>query len=247
LQHEQVLLAEQLSATRHTLSVSRRALEMSLRSLYKRGDVSTLAVVLGSRSLDDAVSELDVLSSAADESHQIVRTTTKASTRIARLQQSIEVRRIRLGAMLTEARRDASALESARAERLAFISRLELRAQQLTDLQAAASRVERRSNELQAAALVPVVASLGGRTITVSATGYSLAGRTATGMPVGWGVVAVDPGLIPLGTKLTIPGYGDAVAADTGSGVRGGAIDLWFPTLAQARAWGRRTVSVTLH
>ena len=53
--------------------------------------------------------------------------------------------------------------------------------------------------------------------------------------------------MIPLGTRLTIPGYGEGVAADTGSGVRGATIDLWFPTLAQARAWGRRTVTITLH
>jgi 3D (Asp-Asp-Asp) domain-containing protein len=37
------------------------------------------------------------------------------------------------------------------------------------------------------------------------------------------------------------------VAADVGSGVRGNAIDLWFPTVAQARAWGRRTVTISLH
>src|SRR5437763_9915331 len=90
-------------------------------------------------------------------------------------------------------------------------------------------------------------AQSGGRTITVSSTGYSLAGHTATGLPVGWGVVAVDPNVIPLGTKLTIPGYGEAVAADTGSAVRGDDIDLWFPSLSQARAWGRRTVTITLH
>ena len=53
--------------------------------------------------------------------------------------------------------------------------------------------------------------------------------------------------MIPLGTRLTVPGYGEAVAADTGSAVRGDDIDLWFPTLAQARAWGRRTVTITLH
>ena len=81
----------------------------------------------------------------------------------------------------------------------------------------------------------------------MSSTGYSLPGHTATGLPVGWGVVAVDPSVIPLGTKLTIPGYGEAVAADTGSAVRGNTIDLWFPTLGQARAWGRRTVTITLH
>jgi len=81
----------------------------------------------------------------------------------------------------------------------------------------------------------------------VSSTGYALPGRTATGIPVGWGVVAVDPSVIPLGTRMTIPGYGEGVAADTGSAVRGATIDLWFPTLAQARAWGRQAVTITLH
>jgi 3D (Asp-Asp-Asp) domain-containing protein len=81
----------------------------------------------------------------------------------------------------------------------------------------------------------------------VSSTGYSLPGHTATGIPVGWGVVAVDPSVIPLGSRLTIPGYGEGVAADRGSAVRGAMIDLWFPTLAQARAWGRRTITITIH
>jgi 3D (Asp-Asp-Asp) domain-containing protein len=74
-----------------------------------------------------------------------------------------------------------------------------------------------------------------------------MAGRTATGLPVGPGIVAVDPGVIPLGTRLSIPGYGEGVAADTGGAVQGLTIDLWFPTLAEARAWGRRTVTITLH
>jgi 3D (Asp-Asp-Asp) domain-containing protein len=66
-------------------------------------------------------------------------------------------------------------------------------------------------------------------------------------MPVGWGVVAVDPAVIPLGTRMSIPGYGEGVAADTGGSVRGAAIDLWFPTEAQALAWGRRAVTISLH
>ena len=68
-----------------------------------------------------------------------------------------------------------------------------------------------------------------------------------TGIPVGWGVAAVDPGVIPLGTHLTIPGYGEAVAADTGGSIVGGRIDLWFPTCAQAGGWGSRSVTIALH
>ena len=66
-------------------------------------------------------------------------------------------------------------------------------------------------------------------------------------MPVGWGVVAVDPSVIPLGTRMSIPGYGQGVAADTGSAVQGATIDLWFPTVAQALAWGRRTMTITVY
>ena len=97
----------------------------------------------------------------------------------------------------------------------------------------------------------PVAAPVGtpasaGR-LTVSSTGYCLRGTTATGMPVGWGVVAVDPSVIPLGTRMTVPGYGEGVAADTGSAVIGNMIDVWFPSCAQAHQWGRRTVTITLH
>ena len=81
----------------------------------------------------------------------------------------------------------------------------------------------------------------------MSSTGYSIRGRTATGIPTAPGVVAVDPSVIPLGTRLTIPGYGIGIAADTGGAVQGNTIDVWFPTLAQALAWGRRTVTITLH
>jgi 3D (Asp-Asp-Asp) domain-containing protein len=43
------------------------------------------------------------------------------------------------------------------------------------------------------------------------------------------GIVAVDPAVIPLGTRLYVPGYGFAVAADTGGGIIGNMIDLGFP------------------
>ncbi|MCH8025311.1 MAG: DUF348 domain-containing protein [Chloroflexi bacterium] len=78
------------------------------------------------------------------------------------------------------------------------------------------------------------------RTLNVYATWYSPAssgrspadpayGITATGVPVVRGIVAVDPSVIPLGTRLYVPGYGYAVAADTGGGIRGNVIDLGYP------------------
>ena len=83
--------------------------------------------------------------------------------------------------------------------------------------------------------------------LKVDAVAYHLPGRTASGLPVGKGVVAVDPKLISLGTRLFVPGYGAAIAADVGTAIRGHIIDLWMPSTAAARKWGRRTVTITVY
>ena len=69
-------------------------------------------------------------------------------------------------------------------------------------------------------------------------------GITATGIPATYGVVAVDPSVIPLGTRLYIPGYGEAIAADTGGAIVGNRIDLCMESYGEAMAFGRRSVTV---
>ena len=83
--------------------------------------------------------------------------------------------------------------------------------------------------------------------LKVDAVAYHLPGRTALGIRVRKGVVAVDPRLIPLGTKLHVPGYGSSIAADVGVAIKGRIIDLWMPSTAAARKWGRRTVTITVY
>ena len=65
-------------------------------------------------------------------------------------------------------------------------------------------------------------------------------GQTATGMKPQVGVVAVDPKVIPLGTKLYVEGYGEAIAGDTGGAIKGKRIDLFMATRGQAMEYGRR-------
>jgi 3D (Asp-Asp-Asp) domain-containing protein len=243
-------LAQQLAAARRTLNIARGQLDENLRVLYKQDPVSALAVVLGAQSIDDAVTGLDSLGRVATQTRSLVRVAKRAQRHAAHLRRSLHAQQLRVAADLAAVARTRQTLLETRAGRAALLTRLRARErvqrQTLDALQQIARRVERKSDALQAAA-EPVSAPPGARTVTVITTGYALAGRTSTGMPVGPGVVAVDPAVIPLGSRLAIPGYGDAVAADTGSGVRGAMIDLWFPTREQARAWGRRTVTVTLH
>jgi 3D (Asp-Asp-Asp) domain-containing protein len=69
-------------------------------------------------------------------------------------------------------------------------------------------------------------------------------GMTAIGRRAGHGIVAVDPRVIPIGTRLYIPGYGPAIAGDTGGSIVGNRIDLGFDTLRDAMLFGRRDVKV---
>jgi len=84
---------------------------------------------------------------------------------------------------------------------------------------------------------------------TYSATAYSLRGRTASGRPVSRGLIAADPAILPLGTRVRVEAgtfSGEYVVADTGGAVRGRRIDIWTPTAREAMRFGRRAVKLTV-
>ncbi|WP_445487087.1 LysM peptidoglycan-binding domain-containing protein [Niallia sp. 03133] len=91
--------------------------------------------------------------------------------------------------------------------------------------------------------------------LTVSATAYTAScegcsGVTATGINLKENpnekVISVDPSVIPLGTKVYVEGYGTAVAGDTGGAIKGNKIDVFVPSLQEAKNWGRKTITVKI-
>jgi len=90
----------------------------------------------------------------------------------------------------------------------------------------------------------------------VEATAYSVEGSppheriTAAGIDIGKNpnikLIAVDPKVIKLGTKVWVEGYGEAIAGDTGGAIKGNRIDVLFPTEKQARDWGRKKVKIKI-
>lgn len=91
-----------------------------------------------------------------------------------------------------------------------------------------------------------------GSTMIFEATAYNLIGTTRSGVPSGPGKVAVDPNVIPLGTRLYIestdgwPDYGYAIAADTGGAIKGHIIDLFYYDYDTCINFGRRNIKVTI-
>lgn len=139
---------------------------------------------------------------------------------------------------------EKEAAEKAAAEKAA-------KEQAAREAQAAAEKEAAEQAAAQAATTQPV-----GQTFIMESTAYSsdpadtLGGGTvtATGQnlltnPM---AVAVDPNVIPLGTRLYVEGYGEAIASDTGGAIKGNIVDVHFSTYEQCIQWGRRQVKVTI-
>ena len=249
---ERAAVEQRLAVARRSLKAAQHALELRVQQLYEQGDDDPVAVLLGSTSVSQALSRLDTLGRVSDMDRLVLTQTRDARQRYQHETRALAARQRSLSGLLADAAQTTSRLEQTRAQRTAYLASLAAK-QRLNASSISALESEAQAVEARATRITPIAPPGGGgslppgATMTVSATGYSLHGRTATGVPVGWGVVAVDPSVIPLGTRMTIPGYGEGIAADTGSAVIGATIDLWFPTLSQARDWGRRTVTITLH
>jgi 3D (Asp-Asp-Asp) domain-containing protein len=91
------------------------------------------------------------------------------------------------------------------------------------------------------------------KALRMKATAYSAADgngnrRTATGTKArrssGYSSIAVDPRVIPLGTKVYVEGYGYAIAEDVGGAIKGNIIDVFFNTSSECRSWGVKYVNV---
>jgi 3D (Asp-Asp-Asp) domain-containing protein/peptidoglycan hydrolase CwlO-like protein len=252
LERRQETLRAQRAALAHGLVVARRSLRIAqarvgqqLRYLYEADPVSPIEVVFGARTLDDAMTNIDDLNATTAASRSLVDELKGARVQLQREQHALAARAAALAAARAHAAATEAALERTRAARSAYVA--SLAREQRVAVQTQAHNAVVHTSRFQVARSIATPTVLGGTRLTVSTTAYSLPGYTSSGLHTGWGVVAVDPSVIPLGTHMTIPGYGEAVAADTGTAIIGDRLDLWFPTLAMAQAWGRRTVTITLH
>ena len=259
---------------RRSLKASQDRVAALLRALYIQGEPDPLSVILGATSLEEAVAGIDGLTRATAQNRRLSVEARLRARDLGRLRARLLVERARLAGAENSARVGLARLEKAVAGRSATVAAVRrarsLTAQQLAALEEQARVAQRRSDEITsntavapapsataraetdaasgAAAPAPATSPTAGtRTFVADVVAYHLPGKTASGLPVGVGVIAVDPNVIPLGTRVFVPGYGPAVAADVGSAIKGNIIDLWMPSTAQALAWGRRSVTITIY
>lgn len=108
----------------------------------------------------------------------------------------------------------------------------------------AAASLELRDTDADDIAEAPISSA---RSFTARLSAYAHGTRTASGTPVRWGVVAVDPRVIPLGSRIMIEGFDNVFTAeDTGGAVRGNHVDIYFPDRAEAIRFGIQHRTVTI-
>jgi len=119
----------------------------------------------------------------------------------------------------------------------------------------AAAPVEKAATAKKEAVAKASAEPASGKEMTVSATAYTAfcagcSGVTATGQDLrsnpNQKVIAVDPTVIPLGSKVWVEGYGVAIAGDTGGAIKGNKIDVFIPSQDAAMDWGRKNITIKI-
>ena len=251
-------LRVRLAAARANERATQRALALRLNEIYRSRPLDALAVVLEARSWSDVSAGLDLLDRLSQSDSSLVRSarawqaalrkqsrTLGAAEARARSEQSAW--QVRVGALQGADRAHRALLAQLRRQRVHAVAALATTAHH--DVQRARRIVRPQphgggstSSPLPPPPKAPSLAA--GTTLSVSSTAYSLPGHTASGLPVGPGICATDPRVIPLGTRFDVPGYGPCVAADTGSAVIGATIDIWMPS-ERASVYGTQTITIT--
>lgn len=256
-------LAEEAAAD---LAKARQHYADRLVETYKVGDLGWLSLLFGSGDLSEFINRTVLVGRILAQDALLARDVERAQAdaeKAARQaestahEQTARVQRLRaLRDDLAAATRQQSELVDSLGDRLAAVKAAARAAsQQMAEVNksvprgdtATAGTTRTAAGTTQAPAKAQDSPSRRGRQLTVKSYAYALRGTTATGVPVAPGVIAVDPRVIPLGTRLYVPGYGEGIAADTGGDIKGNTIDVWMSSAQAASKWGIKTITITVY
>lgn len=249
---------QSLEELKQQLADRQQVLEKRLLSAYKSDDIGYLEVVMGAEDFTDFLNRVDMINTIAEEDSRLINSIRDSQQQVEDDISSLEAQKAEQAALAEELGIAQQELLTSQAEQQSVVASIQnqrdLNETQLSELYTQAAEIEEKMAQIQQETMAASSSSdfvsspppTGGTSYSMSATAYCLEGNTATGMPVGRGIIAVDPSVIPLGTSVHVSGYGDAIAADTGGAIIGNHIDVWLPC-GEAYAWGTRTVTVTVY
>ncbi|KRM21106.1 3D domain protein [Latilactobacillus graminis DSM 20719] len=270
IDHSQALLKKQQAILAQRKGYAKERLQSLQRSADDRNVINAL---LSADSLSDFFNRaytLTILQSAnnhnMDQLVQSYRDTQAIQTKLQASRAELDGQRSRLDQQSAELEQQVNGLKNNLSQSQAALATIakEKIAEQAREAakaeaaQKAASETAKAASStadasVQQADLSRTAVGKAGQTIQVEATAYSTVqpglshfGATGIDLTKNPNCIAVDPSVIPLGSLVLVPGYGYAIAGDTGSAIKGHIIDVHFPSVAQCRSWGRRHIAITI-
>lgn len=228
------------------LSTQKAALAKRVRSIYVNGRSSTVTTLLSSNDISDFFNRNHYVNRVHKSDEQLVTGIKREKAALEEGMNELKASLDRSNTLARELEKKKQELTSVKAAKEKLLVKAGEKAPAAQD---ATARVQQNMQNVNHQH--NVTGSPTGRKFTMVATAYSplepgLSYATASGLRAGRGIVAVDPSVIPLGTRVHVEGYGNAIAGDTGGAIKGNRIDLCFDTVAECNAYGRRTVVVTI-
>ncbi|MDW8800453.1 3D domain-containing protein [Clostridium sp. A1-XYC3] len=215
-----------------------------VRAMYISGADSYLSVVLSADNLTDLMSRVDMISKVIGYDNEITAKLREKQKAISKEKDALSNENKKLEALKESNENTLATLSKDIKAQKELLSKATEKENQLLAVEA--SSTVKKSGTLSRGSSKSISYS---KVLTMQSTAYTGDGITASGAGTtrdagGYSTIAVDPRVIPLGSRVYVEGYGYAVASDTGGAIKGNIIDVFFHSEGEARSWGRRTVTV---
>lgn len=245
--------------------------EKRSRAMYINGIDSYLEVLLDSTSFNDFISRADTLKQIIEYDKNLIAEIETQRNSIIKHKDTLNNENDNLSALKANNEIILSKLSKDIKEQKVLLSNVTKKESKLiADKNAkelAAAKAKKKQTEIRAITMsrhldssksstsksnaIPIDVSNSTSYFIIESTAYSMGGYTSSGSktsrdPNGYSTIAVDPRVIPMGSKVYIEGYGYAIASDTGSAIKGNIIDVFFNTEAEVLNWGRRNVKIRI-
>nr|WP_125152439.1 3D domain-containing protein [Clostridium rectalis] len=218
-----------------------------VKAMYVSGGTSYIDALLSAEDFGDFISRVNTISKIMEYDKNIVKKLKDEKQAMEKYKQNLDYENNKLDALKESNNTTLEKLSKSIKEQRELLNKETEKEQRLMAIEREKERKRVNSNDSP---------SRGGynsftysKIVNMESTAYSGDGITATGTKTkrdanGYSTIAVDPRVIPLGTRVFVEDYGYAIAEDIGGAIKGNIIDVFFYSETEARSWGRKYVKV---
>jgi 3D (Asp-Asp-Asp) domain-containing protein/peptidoglycan hydrolase CwlO-like protein len=214
---------------------------------YKYGNNNVARFIIGARDLNEVVNNIYLFRNIMSSEAEIIEQLRFEREEYDRICRKSEEKKAEIETTKDSITTEKQQLEKSLAENKVLLEKVK---GEKSEIQGLLNEIRKRIAQIQ-----PPGLTLVGEWDVVATAYYAFGkggndingnGITAIGLRARKGIIAVDPRVIPLGTRIYIPGYGEALAADTGGWIKGNRVDLCFESREECYRYGRRRIKIYL-